>query len=98
MSDKPTLHEIAAMPLSKTAAAIRQHYDPKWGKQSDDEGANAYLVHIDWSYSTTEYDTYEVRADSPEEAQNKAEELWEEENGDHDNAEIDRTKVEEADA
>lgn len=95
MAEKPSLHEIAAMPHSQTIAAVRKFYDPQWGLEPVDEGAVAYSVRIDWSYTVDETDFLDIRADNPGEAEKKAREMWEEENGRLDNAEIDRLKVSE---
>jgi hypothetical protein len=49
---KPSLHEIAALPYSKTAEAVRQHYDPDWGKVTDDgQPAKSWRVRFSWTIS-----------------------------------------------
>jgi hypothetical protein len=52
MSEKPTLHDIAAMPFSKTLSAIRTHYDPAWGKTTEDGAAiKEWRVQFYWEIS-----------------------------------------------
>ena len=73
MSGKPTLHEIAAMPYSQTADAVRRHYDPDWGKVTEDgEPSRIWRVRFRWTISGTFDD--EIEADSEQEAREIAQE------------------------
>jgi hypothetical protein len=47
---KPTIQEIAAMPFPKSLQAVREYYDPSWGK-NDEEGEpiKAFRVRFDWT-------------------------------------------------
>jgi hypothetical protein len=68
----PTLHEIAAMPLSIGLKAIREHYDPHWGKEIP-KGKGKFRVTFDWAVEGHFDD--EVEAESEEEAKCMAEEM-----------------------
>ncbi len=60
----PSLHDIANMPFSQTAATLRKFYDPHWGKEVAEKGA--YRVRFRWSLEG-DFDDI-VEATSPEEA------------------------------
>lgn len=63
----PSLHEIAAMPYSQTLKAIREHYDPAWGKNTDDgEPIKAWRVQFNWEVRGR-FDEI-IEADSEEDA------------------------------
>ena len=67
------MHEIAAMPFSRTAEAVRKHYDPAWGKNDEDgEPVKAWRVRFDWTVSGS-YDEV-VEAATEDEAREIAEE------------------------
>ena len=53
MSDKPTLHEIAAMPLPASIEAMRKHYNPDWGRPMPEagEGKSFFRVRAEWTIS-----------------------------------------------
>lgn len=92
--ERPTLHEIAAMPFPQSVQAIRQHYDKNWGRFENGE-PRAFEVTVRYSIYKTGSETYTVEAGSEEEAESKAEELFAAEYGDE--AEIDSMEVEAAD-
>lgn len=76
--EKPTLHEIAAMPFPASMLAMRKHYNPRWGKPIDGDGEmRTYKVKLDYSYTVNESDTFEVEALSEAEAEEQAIELLE---------------------
>lgn len=68
----PTLHEIAAMPFSAGQKAVREHYDPHWGKELP-EGKVKFRVQFDWTLEG-EFNE-EIEAESEEEAQEIAESM-----------------------
>ena len=74
--EKPSLHEIAAMPFPASQAAMRKHYNPHWGKEIP-EGAEKrkFTVSVDWTASGTEY--YTVEAFTEDEAEDEAAEKFE---------------------
>jgi len=76
----PSLHDIANMPLSQTAVAMRKFYDPNWGKEVSEKGQ--YRVCFNWSIEGSYDDT--VEADSPKEAVEIAEEQARDEAGCYD--------------
>lgn len=49
---KPSIHEIAAMPFPASVNAIREHYDPKWGKDVPD-GPRKFRVRAEYTISGT---------------------------------------------
>ena len=88
---KPTLHEIAAMPFSRTADAIRKHYDPAWGKNGEDgEPIKAWRVRFEWTVSG-DFDEV-IEAATEEEALEEAEE-WVRDDYFSGHFEIDSSKV-----
>ncbi len=68
LRDKPSLHEIAAMPYSETVKAMRQFYDPLWGFPHGDGSTQKYTVEVEYTYTCTDYETVEVEAENEEEA------------------------------
>lgn len=65
--DKPTLHEIAAMPLPASLNAMREHYNPHWGKPIPEDGEKqSYSVRV--YYHVTGDEIYDVEAFTEEEA------------------------------
>ena len=71
MGERPTLHEIAAMPYSQTLQAVRQHYDPAWGKNSEEgEPIKAWRVSFDWEISGS-FDEV-IEAETEDEAMEEA--------------------------
>lgn len=70
---KPSLREIAEMPYPASLLAMRQHYNPEWGKPIPD-GAKlrTFRVKVEYSYSVSERETVEVEAFTKEEAEDKA--------------------------
>lgn len=70
--EKPSLHEIAAKPyFGQAAAAIRAHYDPRWGLFKNGE-PRTYCVTVLYSLRTEGEEVYEVEASSQEEAEDIA--------------------------
>lgn len=76
MSERPTLHEIANMPLSETLPAIRKFYDPKWGTEGPEFGEREFSVTIQYETRTDGEEIIDVRADSIEAAEEKAREIF----------------------
>lgn len=72
---KPTLHEIAAMPYSAGIAAMRAHYDPKWGDaRGDDSGEpRTFRVAVHYTVRQDESEVFTVEACSADEAEKLAE-------------------------
>lgn len=76
MSEKPTLHEIAAMPFPASVTAMRKHYQKDWGKPLP-EGLTEkrkFRVEVNFEVSYTDSDTVEVEAWTEEEAEDLASE------------------------
>ncbi|TCM17243.1 hypothetical protein EDF56_106359 [Novosphingobium sp. PhB165] len=69
---KPTLHEIAAMPMTACQEAMRKHYDPDWGKRAP-EGTRVFRVVVDWELSGTFSE--DIEAEDEDEAKEKAHKL-----------------------
>lgn len=63
--DKPTLHEIAAMPFPASVEAMRKFYEPQWGREQLPEGTK-FRITADWTIEGHFDDT--VEADSAEKA------------------------------
>ena len=74
-------------------AAVRQHYDPNWGKPCEDQGAFDFTVEIKWTRTEYETTTYQIRADSEEEAKEKAREIWTNEDSYGDDARIENCDI-----
>jgi hypothetical protein len=69
---KPSIHEIAAMPFPASVNAMREHYNPNWGKDVPEDGQKrTYRVTVEWEARGSE--TYEVEAFSEDEAEDLAE-------------------------
>ncbi len=66
--EKPTLHEIAAMPYSETIKAMREHYDPLYGFPMGDGAKQKYTVEVRYSYVCTDWETVDVEASDEAEA------------------------------
>lgn len=61
---RPSLHEIAAMPFSRTAEAVRKHYDPAWGENDEDgEPVKAWRVRFYWTVSGSYDEVVEAATD-----------------------------------
>ena len=67
----PSLHDIANMPFSQTAAAVRRFYDHDWAKENP--SLQAYHVRFNWSLKG-EFDDI-IMASSMERALEIAEDL-----------------------
>ena len=89
---RPTLQEIAAMPFPASQTAMRKHYDPSWGRVGED-GKPKWRVQVEYSYTETGSDTFEVEAFDKQEADNAARVQCEEENDYHDGFEIESVRV-----
>lgn len=72
---KPSLHEIAAMPYPASEKAMREHYDPHWGKYEKGEKAK-FSVKIEYSYKGADFQEFEVEAKDEAEAQRMALDLF----------------------
>jgi hypothetical protein len=74
--EKPSLHEIAAMPFPESLKAMRKHYVKDWGTPIP-EGATAkqkFEVRVDYEARISGSETIEVEAWSEDEALKMAEE------------------------
>jgi hypothetical protein len=73
--EKPTLHEIAAMPYSETIKAMRKHYVKDWGKPVPDGATEKQKFEVRVSYEAriVGSDIVEVEAWSEDEALELAE-------------------------
>ena len=67
MTDRPTLAEIAAMPMPASIMAMRKHYDPHWGRLPE-EGTKRFMVKAEYSYVVREEYSDIIEAESREEA------------------------------
>lgn len=74
MADKPTLHEIAAMPWPASRNAMRKHYVHDWGVPIPDGVDRKKSFKVEVSYTVTEKheETIEVEAFSEDEAKELA--------------------------
>lgn len=74
MSDKPTLHEIAAMPFPASRNAMRKHYVHDWGVPIPDGVDRKKSFKVEVSYTVTEKhdEIFEVEAFSEDEAKDLA--------------------------
>lgn len=97
MADRPTLHEIAAMPFPASVEAMRKHYNPAWGKLIDGDGAaRRYRVKLSGTVTTRDYinETVEVDAFSSDEAIKLAEEEIDDRHPDADEIDFDMREAE----
>jgi hypothetical protein len=65
---KPSLHEIAAMPYPASEQAVREYYDPHWQRYSNGE-TRKFSVEVDYRYSGR--DTWTCEVDAADEAEAK---------------------------
>jgi len=65
---RPTLHDIAAMPFPASLNAMRQHYNPAWGKPVSEKGLQRFKVEIEYEYTIRDRQAVQVEAYSEEEA------------------------------
>lgn len=75
MSDKPTLHEIAAMPFPASMLAMRKHYNPDWHTDppEGDRGIDRkWKVWITFEQRSQDEELIEVEAGSQDEAEELA--------------------------
>jgi hypothetical protein len=69
VSEKPSLHDIAAMPYPASLEAMRKHYNPDWGKPvPDGETLRTFKVRIEYSYRCDGDGVATVNAFTEEEA------------------------------
>lgn len=73
MSDRPTLHEIAAMPFPASVEAMREHYNPHWGKDTGDGQLRTFKVKVIYETRSDEIQVVEVEAFTEQEALDLAE-------------------------
>jgi len=95
--ERPTLHEIAAMPYPASVEAMRKHYNPHWGEPLPDGGGDRkkYVVTIDYSYRTEETTHYDIIASSKAEAKALARERFDDEHNYLDDLDVDTVLVDE---
>ena len=74
MTDKPTLHEIAAMPYPQSLQAMRKHYNPKWGAEIPDGvlKPKKFSVEVEYALHTYNDEVITVEAFTAEEAEELA--------------------------
>lgn len=87
--ERPSLHEIAAMPFPASQDAMRKHYDPSWHRTGD-EGKPLWRFAIEYSFVETETETFEVEAYDADEARELAKEQCREIHGSRDGFEMER--------
>lgn len=92
--NKPTLQEIADMPISQSVEAMRRWYDSDWGKPQP-ENMRRFRVKFDYSYTVEASFDEVVEAESAKAAEDIAEEEIVEEYGT--NVDIGIMSVEEVD-
>lgn len=95
-AEKPSLHEIAAMPFPSSQNAMRKYYNPQWGKPIPDGAEKqTYAVQIDFEVTLTDSRTVEVEAFTEEEAEELGSDLVGEElDGEYGiSADVDFTRV-----
>ena len=69
---KPTLQEIAAMPYPASERAMREHYDPQWGKPKPEGALRRYSVEVSYSFSGRDTWATDVNAHNADEARELA--------------------------
>ena len=74
--EKPSLHEIAAMPFPQSEIALEKHYGVKPRREWNEGELQTYVVRISYSWRTAETIEYEVKAASKEDAQKVAEDMF----------------------
>lgn len=96
MSEKPTLHEIAAMPYPASVDAMRKFYNPTWGMPIPDDGElRQFKVTVNYTVRTEDSRTYQVEAFSAEEAEDEADEMFGKDRSVEPDAEVEDFEVEE---
>lgn len=96
--EKPTLHEIAAMPFPASEQALFKYYGVKPRRGDTGEEQASYRVTIDWSYTVEETSDFDVEASSEEEAREIAEQQLRDEEGGSENFGIDHVVTRRLDA
>jgi hypothetical protein len=69
---KPTLKEIASMPYPTSERAMREHYDPQWGKAKPEGKLRSYSVEVSYSFRGRDTWTTRVNAHDADEARELA--------------------------
>jgi hypothetical protein len=69
---KPSIQEVAAMPYPASVRAMREHYNPQWGKPVPEGKLRRYSVEVDYSFRGRDTWSTEVNAHSREEAEELA--------------------------
>lgn len=93
--EKPSLHEIAAMPFPESVFAMRKFYVHDWGKPIA-EGLSqkqTYQVTARVTLRTVEREFFEIEAWSQDEAEEEAEGMIDRRYPEADDVEIDELKV-----
>lgn len=71
--DKPSLHDIAAMPYPASVNAMRKHYNPEWGRPVPEGGERrTFEVELDIEYTGSDTHWIKVEAFTEEEAEELA--------------------------
>lgn len=68
---KPSLHDIANLPLSKTRRAIHEHYDPNFGLVDEETGEYIFYAKASWQVIEDHDEKFKVTAMTEEEARGK---------------------------
>ncbi len=76
---KPTLQEIAAMPLPASLEACRRWYDRYWALFAGEE--REIVVTIDYQFTTESYRSFTVTAHSAADAEKQARDAFQNEEG-----------------
>ncbi|MFZ3484247.1 hypothetical protein [Sphingomonas sp. 3-13AW] len=101
MSEKPTLHEIAAMPFPASVQAMRKFYNPNWGMPVPDDAGDLrkFKVRVEYTYTESDSRTYTVEATTKEQAETIAEGMFDKDitvEDDPELGDIEATEVEDA--
>ena len=95
MSEKPTLHEIAAMPFPASMLAMRKYYNSAWGKfyEEGEVEARTFKVRVAYSWRESDERTYTIKAGSEEQAERIAEDMFDKDRTVEDGADVDHVEV-----
>lgn len=99
MSAIPTLHDIAAMPFPASEQALQRYYGVEPWKERSAAPRKTFEVIVSYSWSERSTATYEVEADTRDEAEAEAEKLFDRDGSlEGEDCEIDDMNVTEMDA
>lgn len=90
--EKPSLHEIAAMPFPASLNAMRKHYNPNWGKEVPEDGQKRKFK-VEIEYAVIRAAEYTVEAFSEDEARQEAEDEFYFDHATPEGAEIESVQI-----